>query len=293
MSLTPEFFVQLLMSGLLLGGIYALVSIGLTLIYGTMDIINFAHGSFLMLSMYMSFWLWRLLGFDPYLTLPLATLTFFLIGWVVQRELIDRVLKAGLVSQLFITFGLMMVLENSALALWTIDTRNIRTAFSTMNVPWLKPMGIFILYPKLVAFIISLIVSAILYLFLTRTFLGLAIRSTAQNKEVASIVGVNIRTIYALTFAIGIALVGIAGALLSAYFPMTPYVGLLFLLPAFVVSVLGGLGNYAGAFFGGLIIGLVEVYAGFFYPQYKMLAYMAVFFIILLFRPYGLLGKEK
>lgn len=293
MSLTPEFFIQLLMSGLLLGGIYALVSIGLTLIYGTMDIINFAHGSFLMLSMYMSFWLWRLLGFDPYLTLPLATLTFFLIGWVVQRELIDRVLKAGLVSQLFITFGLMMVLENSALALWTIDTRNIRTAFSTMNVPWLKPMGIFILYPKLVAFIISLIVSAILYLFLTRTFLGLAIRSTAQNKEVASIVGVNIRTIYALTFAIGIALVGIAGALLSAYFPMTPYVGLLFLLPAFVVSVLGGLGNYAGAFFGGLIIGLVEVYAGFFYPQYKMLAYMAVFFIILLFRPYGLLGKEK
>ncbi|MFQ5711679.1 MAG: branched-chain amino acid ABC transporter permease [Candidatus Geothermarchaeales archaeon] len=281
------------MSGLLLGGIYALVSIGLTLIYGTMDIINFAHGSFLMLSMYMSFWLWRLLGFDPYLTLPLATLTFFLIGWVVQRELIDRVLKAGLVSQLFITFGLMMVLENSALALWTVDTRNIRTAFSTMNVPWLKPMGIFILYPKLVAFIISLIVSAILYLFLTRTFLGLAIRSTAQNKEVASIVGVNIRTIYALTFAIGIALVGIAGALLSAYFPMTPYVGLLFLLPAFVVSVLGGLGNYAGAFFGGLIIGLVEVYAGFFYPQYKMLAYMAVFFIILLFRPYGLLGKEK
>lgn len=293
MSLTPEFFIQLLMSGLLLGGIYALVSIGLTLIYGTMDIINFAHGSFLMLSMYMSFWLWRLLGFDPYLTLPLATLTFFLIGWVVQRELIDRVLKAGLVSQLFITFGLMMVLENSALALWTVDTRNIRTAFSTMNVPWLKPMGIFILYPKLVAFIISLIVSAILYLFLTRTFLGLAIRSTAQNKEVASIVGVNIRTIYALTFAIGIALVGIAGALLSAYFPMTPYVGLLFLLPAFVVSVLGGLGNYAGAFFGGLIIGLVEVYAGFFYPQYKMLAYMAVFFIILLFRPYGLLGKEK
>lgn len=282
---------QLLVSGLLIGGIYSLVSIGLSLIYGAMDIVNFAHGSFMMLGMYSAFWMFVLYGLDPYLSLPLIAALFLIIGWLIQSGLIQRVIGAPMVSQFTITFGLMLIIENGALAAWTTDLRAVRTSYTGLTF---RIAGIAIAYPKLTAFFISIIASIILYLFLTKTFIGLAIRSTAQNREVATIVGVNTRNMFALTFGIGISLAVMAGVLLSLYYPMTPFVGITFVIIAFVVCVLGGLGNYMGAFFGGIIVGLVEGFGGFIFgPQFKQIIYLAVFFAILILRPRGLLGRGE
>ena len=279
----------LTLNGLLFGGIYALVSGGLTIIYGTMDIANFAHGSFLMLSMYVSYWLFTLFGLDPFYSLFIVAPLFLAIGWILEKTLIERVLEAPLVSQFLITFALMVFIQNVAIASWSVDPRTIRTNYSFQLIHFLD---VNLLLAHVMTIMMVFVISIVGYLFLNRTWWGLALRSTAQNRDASAIVGVNTHTVYALAFALGIGLVSVAGVLLSTFYPMTPIVGEAFLLAAFLVVVMGGLGNYMGALYAGLTIGVVEnIFAFVIGPQFKQLSYLVLFIIILILKPQGLFSR--
>jgi len=281
--------IQLIINGLLLGGIYALISIGLTLIFGVLEIINFAHGEFLMLSMYASYWLFQLFGVDPYLSLLMVIPVFFLIGLAVQRVIIQPIINAPPLNQIFATVGLSLVLQNVALFFWKADYRTVRTAYSALS---LKTSGLMISFPRLVAFVLALGLISILLIFLKRTYTGKAIRALAQERRAATLMGINIYRTYQIAFGIGIACVGAAGAMLIPIYYAFPTVGALFVLIAFVVVVLGGYNSLTGALIGGLIIGIVEAFSGFFLsPHLKEAIYFVMFILILVFRPTGLFGR--
>jgi len=280
---------QLIINGLLLGGMYALISIGLTLIFGVLEIINFAHGEFLMLSMYGSYWLFQLYGVDPYLSLLIILPAFFLIGLAVQRVTIQPILNAPPLNQIFMTVGLSLVLQNVALFFWKADYRTVKTAYSAVT---LKTSGLMISFPRLVAFFLAMGVIAGLLIFLKRTYTGKAIRALAQERRAAMLMGINVYRTYQIAFGIGIACVGAAGAMLIPVYYVFPTVGGLFVLIAFVVVVLGGYNSLTGALIGGLIIGVVEAFSGFFIsPHLKEAIYFVIFILILLFRPTGLFGR--
>jgi len=284
-----ETILQLIINGLLLGGIYALISIGLTLIFGVLEIINFAHGEFLMLGMYASFWLFELLGVDPYLSLFILIPAFFLLGLAVQRIIIQPIIDAPPLNQIFATVGLSIVLQNVALLFWKADYRTVRTAYSSLV---LKTDGLMISFPRLVAFVLALTMIAALLIFLKRTYTGKAITALAQQRRAAMLMGININRTYQIAFGIGTACVGAAGAMLIPIYYAFPTVGALFVLVAFVVVILGGYNSLVGALVGGLIIGLVETFSGFFIsPHLKEAIYFAIFILILLYRPTGLFGR--
>lgn len=281
--------IQLIINGLLLGGIYALISIGLTLIFGVLEIINFAHGEFLMLSMYASYWLFQLLGVDPYLSLLVVIPMFFLVGLAVQRVIIQPIIDAPPLNQIFVTVGLSLVLQNVALLFWKADYRTVRTIYSTLC---LKTGGLMISFPRLVAFVLALAIISILLIFLKRTYTGKAIRALAQERRAAMLMGINIYRTYQIAFGIGIACVGAAGAMLIPIYYAFPTVGALFVLIAFVVVILGGYNSLVGALIGGLIIGVVEAFSGFFLSSHlKEAIYFVIFILILLLRPTGLFGR--
>ncbi len=282
-------FGQLLINGILLGGIYALISIGLTMIWGVMQIVNFAHGEYLMLGMYATFWLFQLYGIDPYLSLLIVAPLLFLLGVITQRVVVDPILNAPHVAQIFATVGLSIVLQNLALFFWKADYRTVRLADSITN---LKFQGLIVSFPRLMAFAITLAMVIALFLFLKRTHLGKALRATADNKRAAHLMGINVGRLYYLALGMGTACVGIAGGILMPMYMVFPTAGGYFVLIAFVVVVLGGMGSMTGAFIGGLIIGVVEAFSGFYLaPALKEVVYFLVFILILAFRPSGLLGK--
>lgn len=281
--------IQLIINGLLLGGIYALISIGLTLIFGVVEIINFAHGEFLMLSMYSSYWLFQLYGVDPYVSMIIVLPAFFVIGWAVQRIIIQPIINAPPLNQIFATVGVSLVLQNAALFFWKADYRTVRTAYSGLS---LKTAGLMISFPRLVAFFLALALIALLLTFLKRTYTGKAIRAIAQERRAAMLMGIDINRMYKVAFGIGIACVGAAGAMLIPIYYTFPTVGGLFVLIAFVVVILGGYNSLTGALVGGLIIGVVEAFSGFFLsPHLKEAVYFVIFILILLFRPTGLFGR--
>jgi branched-chain amino acid transport system permease protein len=280
---------QLIINGLLLGGIYALISIGLTLIFGVLEIINFAHGEFLMLGMYAAYWLFQLYGVDPYLSLMIILPLFFLIGLFVQRVSIQPIIDAPPLNQIFMTVGLSMVLQNAALFFWKADYRTVRTAYSALT---LKTSGLIVSFPRLVAFVLAMMTIAALLFFLKKTYTGKAIRALTQERRGAMLMGINVYRTYQIAFGIGIACVGVAGAMLIPVYYAFPTVGSLFVLIAFVVVILGGYNSLIGALIGGLIIGLVEAFSGFFLsPHLKEAVYFVIFILILLFRPTGLFGR--
>lgn len=284
-----ETIAQLIINGLLLGGIYALISVGLTLIFGVLEIINFAHGEFLMLGMYASFWLFQLLGVDPYLGLLIVIPSFFLVGLAVQRIIIQPIIDAPPLNQIFATVGLSIVLQNAALFFWKADYRTVRTDYSSLV---LKAGDLMISFPRLVAFVLALTMIAALLIFLKKTYTGKAITALAQQRRAAMLMGININRTYQIAFGIGIACVGAAGAMLIPIYYAFPTVGALFVLIAFVVVILGGYNSLVGALVGGLIIGLVEAFSGFFLsPHLKEAVYFVIFILILLFRPTGLFGR--
>lgn len=283
--------VQLFINGILLGGVYALVSIGLTLIFGAMNIINFAHGEFLMLSMYITFWSFHLYGIDPYLSILLIIPLFFMLGVLVQRIIIQPILNAPHIAQIFATVGLSIVMQNAALLAWKADYRCISVNYGISNI---KIAGLIISFPRLVTFAIAIAIMIGLFIFLKKTLIGKAIRATAQNVRAALLMGINTNRIYYFAFALGTVCVGIAGGLLAPLYAAYPTVGGHFVLIAFVIVVLGGMGNMVGALLGGLLIGLVEVFSGFYIaPALKELFYFIVFIMILIFRPSGLMGKRS
>jgi branched-chain amino acid transport system permease protein len=284
-----EILLQTLASGLLIGLIYALVAIGLTIIFGVMDIVNFSHGEFLMFGMYSSFWLYSLYALDPIFTLPLTALFLFGLGVIVYKLIISKITNSPMVSQLFTTFGLMLLFRGIAQFLWKPDFRTVDNSVVSGN---LVIAGIQIGLPQVVAGVGAILVTIGVYLFITRTRAGAALEATAADKDAARLMGIDSQKMFALAWGLGAACAGVAGGLLSTFFPIFPEVGANFILIAFVVVVLGGFGSIVGALIAGVLVGVIEVMGGFLLgPQYKMAIVLALFLAVLMFRPKGLLGK--
>lgn len=287
--MTADILLQTLASGILIGLIYALVAIGLTMIFGVMDIVNFAHGEFMMIGMYSSFWLFALYALDPMLTLPLTVLMLFAFGVLLYKLVIRRIINAPMVTQIFTTFGLMILLRGVAQFLWKPDFRSIENSWVAGTVK----LGAFQLgQPQIVAGMGAVLVTLAVHQFLNRTKSGAALEATAADKEAAQLMGIDSHKMFALAWGIGAACAGAAGVLLSTFFPIFPEVGANFILLAFVVVNLGGFGSVTGAFWAGIIVGVIEVMGGLLLgPQYKTAVVLVVFLAVLMFRPQGLLGK--
>jgi branched-chain amino acid transport system permease protein len=287
--MTWEIVLQTLVSGVLIGLIYALVAIGLTLIFGVMDIVNFSHGEFLMFGMYSSFWLFALFALDPIFTLPLTALFLFALGVIVYKLIISKITNAPMLSQVFTTFGLMMLFRGIAQYFWKPDFRTVDKSIVSGHV---SLAGIQIGLPQVTAGIGAILVTAAIYFFLTKTTAGAALEATAADKDAARLMGIDSQKMFALAWGVGAACAGIAGALLSTFFPIFPEVGANFILIAFVVVNLGGFGSVIGALIAGVLVGVIEVMGGFLLgPQYKMAIVLGLFLAVLMVRPQGLMGK--
>jgi branched-chain amino acid transport system permease protein len=281
---------QLAVSTLLLGGIYALVSVGLTLIFGVMRVVNFAHGEFLMLGMYLAFWAFTLGGLDPYVVLVAALPAFFLAGLVVYTLVMRGVIRASHNVQIFTTVGLSIVLQNVALVAWTGDFRYVRPWHSAVV---LRLGGTAFNLSQLVAFAIAVLLTAALFALLRWTHAGRVLRATAQDHEAALLMGIDTDRVYRLSWALGITAVGAAGVLVAPLYSVYPTAGLQFVLISYVVVVLGGLGDMAGALAGSLIVALVEVVGSYvFGAAWKEVLYFVLFIAVLVFRPAGLFGQR-
>tara|TARA_R110001592_G_scaffold25555_3_gene96955 strand:- start:19105 stop:19977 length:873 start_codon:yes stop_codon:yes gene_type:complete len=280
---------QAMVSGLLIGGVFALIALGLTLIFGVMKIINFAHGDFLMLGMYFAFFLSVMGGVDPYVSAVLCLPIFFALGWVIQAHLIRPVLSAPENIQILVTLGISLVLQNAALFLFSPDFQSMRVSYgaSTFSI-----LGVSVSYVRLLACVVSLSAAVGVFLFLSRTDTGKALRACAEQQTGAMVVGIDVSRMYKIAFGLGTSCVALAGVLMTPFFYISPQVGLPFTLVAFVTVVLGGLGNVQGALIGGLIIGVVESMGEILLPSpsMKQMATFSVFLLILLIRPQGLMG---
>ena len=279
-----------LLGGLTTGAVYALIALGLTLIYGVLHIINFAHGAALMVALYAVYLLKAHLGIDPYLALPIVVPGMFALGYALQRGVIQRASHGKDENILLVTLGISIVLENLALMAFKSDTRSIETAY-TLTTIQIGPA--FIAVPKLVAFAGALVASALLLFIVTRTDLGRAIRAVAKEKHGAKLMGIDVDHVYAMSFGIGLACLGAAACFLLPAYYVNPQVGSGFVLVAFTIVVLGGMGSFAGALVGGLLIGVVESLGSLVLGE--SLGQMGIFVIfigVLLFRPQGLFGAS-
>ncbi|MER1966743.1 branched-chain amino acid ABC transporter permease [Castellaniella sp. GW247-6E4] len=282
--------VQLIISGILLGMVYALVSVGLTLIFGVSRIINFAHGDFVMVGMYATYLLNQFYGIDPYLGLLLVAPGMFVFGLLIARVLIKPIIGAPQVAQIFATLGLGLVLQNTALFIFGAD---FRSGTSIVSGKIIRFMGISLPLASLVAFFVAIAVILGLYLYLRQSYTGKAMRAVAQDRRAASLMSINVSRIDFLTFGLGAGCAGIAGALLLPLMPVYPSVGLNLVIVAFVIVVLGGMGSLWGALIGGIAIGLIENLSAFFIgSEMRQIAYFIVFLLVLLVRPVGLFGVK-
>ncbi len=281
---------QLIASAIVLGGIYALVSIGLTLVFGVMRIVNFAHGEFLMLSMYLAVGLFATAGIDPYLGLLIAAPASLAFGAIVYVVVIRPIVARPHVVQIFTTLGLSIVLQNAALSLWTGSFRQLRLPYAG-NV--LTIAGAAVTVPQVIAFAVAAAFTAALFVWLRFTYLGKAMRATAQDRNAATLMGIDTGKVLLVAFLVGTLCVAVAGMLMAPLFATYPTVGLHFVLIAFVVVVLGGLGSVVGALLGGMIVAFIDVVAGFYVgTAWKEVLYFLVFMAVLLVRPAGLFGQR-
>ncbi|MCX5910242.1 MAG: branched-chain amino acid ABC transporter permease [Deltaproteobacteria bacterium] len=287
--LTPEIILQTLISGLLMGCIYALVAVGLCLIWGLMEIVNFAHGQFMMLAMFLSFWMYTLFGVDPLLSIPLGGIALFLLGVATYHLIIKGMLHTTFFAQIFATFGLGIFLHSAAQFLWTANYRSIQNPFLAGRI---AIHNIYIGFPQMGAAAMCVISFIFLYWFINKTEVGLALQAASEDREAASLMGVNSHRIFALGWGIGSACVGIAGVLLTNFFYIFPEVGFTFALIAYVAVALGGCGSIVGTFLAGIIIGLVEAFSGLLIdPAFKYFAIYVLYMVVIFFRPQGLWGR--
>jgi branched-chain amino acid transport system permease protein len=289
--LSGGLLLQAIVSGLLLGGVYGLVASGLTLIFGVLRIINFAHGAVLMLGMYASYWLWVWASLDPYASVFLTAPLFFVVGAAIQKVVIEPNRAAAEHNQLLLTLGLALFLENLALVLWQGDFRTLRVPYANASFVIGEAL---VEVSRLIAAGGAVLIALALFFFLRLTDVGKAIRALSEEREGAMLVGIDVGRIRAVAFGIGSACAAVAGALITPFFYIAPDVGESFNLMAFVVVVLGGMGNFLGALLGGLIVGLAESLGAAFLPgSLKQFVVFVIFVLVLLFRPEGLFGGSR
>jgi branched-chain amino acid transport system permease protein len=278
-------------SGLLLGGVYALLAGGLNLIFGVMRVINLAHGELLMLGAYTTFWLFSREGVNPLLSIPISAALMFGLGLLLERALVERVVDRPLLSSLLLTFGLSTLFMGVALNLWTADFRSVAYRPLTGSFDLL---GLNVSRSRLVAFAIAVALTAATYAFLRHSTFGKAIRATAQHAQVAQVCGIDVGRVRLVVFALGSAMAAVSGSLIATIFAINPEVGGTFIAKAFAIVVLGGLGSFVGAFVGALALGVVETLAA--YVTSTQLAEgvsYAVLVLVLLLRPSGLFGEQE
>jgi len=282
-------FVQVLIDGILSGLLYALVAAGLSMMWGVMDVINFAHGEFLMVAMYLCYWIGEILGIDPLFSWIAGGIFLFLIGALTYKLIIKNSLGKAAMAPLLATFGLSMLLKNFCMNRFTPNFRLL--SGTIMEGKTFHFAGAIVSVPQLVTAIFSLAVLLGVYWLIKKTRVGWAIQATAMDKEAAELMGIDTENIYLLVFGIGGACVGVAGGLMTTYLAVHPEVGGLFSLIAFVVVALGGFGSIPGALFAALLIGLVESFAGFYVAAVvKYVAVFAIYLVVIMIRPKGLFG---
>lgn len=285
-----DVYAQVLVNGVLLGGLYAAVAVGFSLVWGVMGIINVTHGSLIMLGAYVTYALFATYRIDPFLTIPAAMAVLFVVGYLLQGLLINRVLSGGVLATLIITFGLDQIIANTALLIFSADERGAAPAYARIILHW---GDLLVPYLRLLIFVTAAFLVTAVYLLLTFSKTGRAIRAVALNKQAAQLSGVDLPRTYSLTFAIGAALAGASGTLVATTYVITPEMGGHYLLKAFIVTVFGGLGSLAGALFGGVLLGVAETFGAFFLGTgYQEAIGVGLFLLILTVRPQGLLGKR-
>ncbi len=286
----PTLALQLIIQGILLGGIYGLIAIGLSLIFGVMGVINFAHGQMMVMAMYVSYWIFVLLGIDPYLSLVIVAAVIFVLGYLIQALVVNRILDYPEAMQVLPLVSMGLILENLALLLWGPDHRSPQTALS-LETLWIGPIMIDV--SRLIAFGLAILITVLIFIFLKKTNFGKCIRAASDNRTGAILVGINVDRIYNASFALGAATTAAAGVLLLPLMPLSPYMGHDFTLTAFIVVILGGMGNLIGALVGGLILGVAESASTLFLPAtLKHAVSFSILIIIMLFRPQGIFGGK-
>ena len=284
-----DLLVQILLNGILLGGLYAVMALGLALVWGVLNIVNLAHGAFIMLGAYVSWHLYTYLHIDPFLGLPITAVVMFAVGYAMQRGLLNLVVRAPMFNTLLITFGLEVVITYLAQMAFSADFRTINPSYAGNSIQF----GAVVLpLARLMAFGVAIVLTVGMWLFLLHTKLGRAIRATAQNLVAARLYGVEPRHLYAMTFGIGIALAGAAGGLYGTVSQINPYIGATLTAKSFAIAIIGGLDNPLGVIVGGLFLGIIEsitaLYIG---PTFADVASFGVLVLVLIVRPSGLLGK--
>jgi len=280
--------VQQLVNGILIGLVYALLAIGLTLIWGVMNVLNFAHGEFLMIGMFISYWLYVMAGVDPLFSIPINAVALFLMGMFIYRFIVSKVMRGPALAQLVVTFGISIFLANFAALIWTPNFRSIE--HTLLSGTW-DISGIKLSIPKFVSSIGSIVTSFGCFWFLRNTRTGKAILAVEMDREAAVIMGINTERINSLSFGIGSALVGVAGALLATHYYIYPFVGGTFGLTCFAIVALGGFGSIEGAFIAGILVGVVQTMGGYIFdPAYKLAIVFAMYLITVWIRPQGLRG---
>jgi branched-chain amino acid transport system permease protein len=283
--------VQSLISGILIGGVYALIGIGLTIIFGVMRVINFAHGDIMMIGMYLTYSLFTLAGIDPFVSIVITIPLMFMFGAFLQKVFINRMQGALPQNQILLTIGLGLIMSNTMMLAYTSDYKILSTDYSSSSF---NIAGISISTPLAISFLITAAITAMLYWFLLKTDTGQAIRATAQDREAAQLMGINVKWMSILAFGMGSALAGTAGALISPTYYIFPQIGSTFTLKAFVITVLGGMGSIVGATIGGVIIGVAEsISAVYISSGWKDVVVFVLFLLVLLFKPAGLMGKSR
>ena len=281
---------QVLVNGILLGGLYACMAIGFSVIWGVMNLINLAHGSMIVLGAYITYFITTQTSIDPFLTIPISGAGLFVLGFLLQKYLLNFVVHASVFMTLILTFGLDMVMINVNLALFTADIRSITTSYAGLSFQFGE---IRVPYTRLGVFILALALTFALYLFMQRTRIGRAIRATAQNARAACVVGIDTKQIYAVTFGIGACMAGVAGSLMAVVYAFSPVVGASFTMKSFVIVVLGGLGSMQGAIVAGIILGVAEnLVSGLLIPGYSDAISYILLVLILVLRPRGLFGEQ-
>lgn len=282
--------VQAVINGILFGAVYATIGIGFSLVWGVMNIINVSHGSFIMIGAYLSYTLYSVFGVDPFLSIPLVMAVLFAVAYVIQKFVLNRVVRGSVFITLTFTFGLQILIANVCLLIWSADYRSVKLPYSSAG---LEIGGVVLPAVRLGIFAVALVLTGLFYLFIRRTKTGIAINATALNFEGAKTVGIDVFNIYAITFGVSAALAGAAGCLISPIMSVNPFVGGPLVGKAFVIAILGGLGSTVGALAGGMVLGLVETVGTVFIPSsYQELLGFSVLVLVLVFRPQGLLGKR-